>query len=97
MHAQQFQWYSKDATYENPVTEKVDLSVVDTVPHTMYMAEHDQYCVPWSVSKKHYLELGKEPKLKFLDGFDHMFPIMAAPDNLVQDYIDELQIPEEFL
>ena len=88
--AGQFQEYSPFVTDENPYTNKIDLSVVDTVPHTMFLAEEDQYCVHHSVSKKLYKEMGIEPKIKICEGLDHLWPITDVPDSVIENLIKEL-------
>ena len=42
--ANDFQEFSYDVSKQDPYTESIDLSQINSVPFTMYLAEDDQYC-----------------------------------------------------
>ena len=60
-------------------TEPIDLSVIKDVPMTIYMAEVDQFC-KYASEKEKYQEMGTIPKLKVLEGTDHLFPSTMPPN-----------------
>ena len=92
-YAQEFQEYNPNwngcINCDELYTEPVDLSVIKGVPMTHYLAEDDQYCL-YSSEKRKYLEMGEIPKLKVIEGSDHLVGVQAMTPPVIQDIIEEL-------
>ena len=89
--ANDFQEFSYDVSKQDPYTESIDLSQINSVPFTMYLAEEDQYCALHK-QKPFFKQMEAISTFKVIPDADHFFWRWSLDDEYIQDLIGELQV-----